>query len=459
MGLRADLATRLDPAILSAYASSGLRILRRGLVGQRRYPGDARRIIRAILDDCWAGDHYVASAGHFRQFWTRDLGFSAVALARLGYRERVRSSLAWALDAWAVRGRVTTTIFPGRRPRDVYYFGIDSLPLLLHALRAVDGADLLGRHGTWLRREVARYADEAVDPSSSLVRSDRRYSTHRDTVRTASNCYANTMLALLARTLEETAWFPSPVVAGADQRLTDAFWRGDRFVDDPRVGQVTGDATVFPFWLGVVAPELGLARALATASRVGLATPLPLRYASRRDVGAEDPVQRLFVPDYQGTSIWTSLGSIYLSLLDDVDPVGATLGIEDYVRLVERDGTFWEVLTGDRRPYRGRLGIFRADEAMLWSAIFLDLLERRALRSADAGRAGERHDRGGREDPQEEVPPPRDQRGAGTHGGPLDPQVERRVTLGIERDRHARSRQRRQDGRSDETQVLQHARG
>lgn len=380
MRRRAGLSAMLDPAILPAYASSSLRILRRGLLGQRRYPGDVRSILRAIVDDCWAVDHYTASAGHFRQFWTRDLGFSAVALVRLGLGERVRASLAWALDAWAVDGRVTTTIFPGRRPRDVYRFGIDSLPLLLDALRAVDGSDLVTRHGTWLGREVARFADEAVDPATFLVRADRRYSTHRDTVRAGSNCYANTMLALLARTLEETGWFASPVPPGAAGRLVDAFWRGDRFVDDTASGQVTGDATVFPFWLGVVGPELGLAGALETAARIGLAAPLPLRYASRRDAGAEDPVQRLFVPDYQGTAIWTSLGAIYLSLLDGVDPSAADAGVAAYSGLVERDGTYWEVLTDDLRPYRGRLGIFRADEAMLWSAIFLDLLERRSAR-------------------------------------------------------------------------------
>lgn len=377
----AGLPAMLDPAIVPDYASSLARIVRRGILGHRRRPGDATAILRAILDDCWAGDHYTASAGHFRQWWTRDLGLSVVPLVRLGHAERVRASLAWALEAWAVEGRVTTTIFTGRRARDVYCLGIDSLPLLLHALRAVDGSDLVARHGDWLGREVARYAEEAVDPTTSLVRSGRRYSTHRDTIRTGSNCYANAMLALLARTLEETGWFASPVPPGAAGRLVDAFWRDDRFVDDPAAGRVTGDATVSPFWLGVVGPELGLADALATAARVGLASPLPLRYASRRDAAAEDPVQRLFVPDYQGSSIWTSLGAIYLSLLDEIDPAAADPGVGAYARLVERDGTFWEVLTDDLRPYRGRLGIFRADEAMLWSSIFLDLLERRAARS------------------------------------------------------------------------------
>ena len=387
MGSRtANLSTMLDPAILPSYATSGLRTVRRGFVGPHRYPGDVRAIIRAILEDCWAGDRHTASAGHFRQFWTRDLGFSSAPLVRLGYRDRVAASLAWALDAWSRNGRVTTTIFPGRRPRDIYTFGVDSLPLLLYALGASGSHDLVERHAGWLGREVQRYAREVVDQRTGLVRSDRRFSTHRDTIRTRSSCYANTMLVLLGATLDETGWFPNPVAPGACERFVEAFWRADRFVDERGGRAVTGDSTVFPFWLGVVPSELGLTGALRSAADSGLATPLPLRYASRRDSGAEDPVQRLFVPDYQGTSIWTSLGAMYLSLLDSVDPGAAAPLIGAYTRLIERDGTYWEVLTDDLRPYRGRLGIFRADEAMLWSAIFLDLIERRsALSSAMPG--------------------------------------------------------------------------
>jgi hypothetical protein len=383
MGLPTGLPAMLDPAIVPAYASSGLRILRRGLTGQHRYPGDARAIIRAILDDCWTGDHYTASAGHFRQLWTRDLGFSAAPLVRLGHRDRVEASLAWALDGWARHGRVTTTIFPGRRPRDVYTLGVDSLPLLLHTCRAAGADRLVERHARWLGREVERYAAEVVDPGTGLVRGDRRFSTHRDTVRTTSNCYANAMVALLDEALRQTGWFPSPFRAGVRERFVGAFWPGDRFVETPHGSTVTGDATVVPFWLGVVAPELGLRDALAAAETAGLTDPLPLRYAVRRDRGAEDPVQRLFVPDYQGTAIWTSLGAMYVSLLDSVDPERAAPLIDRYVELVERDGTFWEVYDGRDprlRPYRGRLGIFRADEAMLWSSIVLDLLERRLPR-------------------------------------------------------------------------------
>jgi hypothetical protein len=373
-----QLRAMLDPAILPSYVTSAYRVFRRGVRGPRRHRGDARAIARACVESAWAGDHFVASGGHFRQFWTRDLGFSAGPLVRTGFGERVERSLAWALDAWRPAGRVTTTIFPGRRPRDVYSLGVDSLPLLLHALRAVGADHLVARHAAWLEPEARRYAREVLDPRTGLVRGDRRFSTHRDTVRTDSNAYANTMVVLLDRILRDRGWFPSPIPDGALERFVGAFWRGDRFVEYPDGDEVTGDATVFPFWVGIVPDTSGLASALRAAERAGLADPLPLRYVGSPGPRLEDPVQRLFVPDYQGTAIWTSLGGIYLALLERVDPAAVVAPLGRYAELIERDGTVWEVVDDDLRPYVGRLGIFRADEAMLWSAILLDLFERRA---------------------------------------------------------------------------------
>jgi hypothetical protein len=390
---------QLDPALWPSYLSSGIRISARRSRGHRRFDGDAEAICRAVVDACWTGEYLAASAGHFRQLWIRDLGFASEALVALGHRDRVRTSLAWALDAWAKRGHVTTTIFPGRRPRDVWTLGVDSLPMLLWAIRAADADELIVRHGAWLRWDVARYGRAVLDPATGLVRDDRHFSTHRDTVRTRSNAYSNAMLVLLDTLLRETGWLDSPVPAGAVGRFVDAFWRGDRFVDRVDTGEVTGDATVVPFTFRLVPDDLGLGACLATARAAGLADPLPLRYAAHRRPETEDPLQRRLVPDYQGTAIWSSLGAWYLGLLRRVEPEAAMDVAAAYRSRIEADGTVWEVFDGtgrspdgglaadppldrppldrppaDRppasslRPYRGRGGLFVADEGMLWAA-------------------------------------------------------------------------------------------
>ncbi len=301
-------------------------------------------------------------------------------LVRLGEAERVKASLAWALDAWSSRGRVTTTIFSGRRPapRDVWTFGVDSLPLVLWSLRAVGGDDLVDRHRPWLEREVRRFGRLVIDEATGLVRDDRVFSTHRDTVRTRSNAYANAMLVVIDDVLRATGWSTSPVEAGVRERFIATFWRGDRFVDRPDSDEVTGDATVVPFVFGVVPDDLGLGAALRAASAAGLTEPLPLRYAARRRPASEDPLQRRLLPDYQGRAIWTSLGGWYAALLARADPPEAARVAAAYRRRIELDGTVREVFDGtartveDLRPYRGRFGLFEADEPMLWAAVILE---------------------------------------------------------------------------------------
>ena len=82
------------------------------------------------------------------------------------------------------------------------------------------------------------------------------------------------------------------------------------------------------------------------------------------------------MPDYQGTAIWTSLGAMATEVALRVDPERGRRWLRGHIEVVERDGTMWEVLDGTLWPYRGRLGLWRADEAMLWGALFLDLLRR-----------------------------------------------------------------------------------
>ena len=381
------LSALLEPAILPAYASSGARIVRRAVRGHVRHPGSAGEIVAVVVDRCWDGRRFAASGGQFRQFWARDFGFSAPALVRLGHGDRVDASLDWALCAWGRAGRITTTVFPGGRPTDVWDYGVDSLPLVLRALRAApSGERLATEHADLLGAEVRRFGEVVLDPATGLARVDRRFSTHRDTVETGCNAYANTMIALLERELRETGWFPVPFATGSADRLVDAFWRGDHFVEGP-VGSrehdaVTGDANVVPFWLEIVPDGLGAAAMLAAVESAGLTDPLPLRYSAATP-RHEDRVQRLFVPDYQGTAIWTSLGAMATDVALRVDPPRGRRWLRGHLDVIERDGTVWEVLDRSLAPYRGRLGLWRADEAMLWGAVFLDLVSR-----ADGGVSG-----------------------------------------------------------------------
>ena len=380
---------------------AGARV-RRALRGHPRREGTAEEILRAGLEGCWSGVYLTASPGHYRQLWTRDTGFAAPALVRLGspWPERLLASLGWAIDVWRDRrSHVSTTINPLlRRPVDIFDYGVDSLPLLLASLRsltrsadpavAARAAALAHEHRAWIESEVRHFVAEVVDGETGLVRTDRHFSAHRDTFRNASTAYANTMVALLGRTVAETGWGPdllsrwfvdrAPGSAGAldwGALLRRELWMGDRFRDRLGSGATSGEANVWPFFTGLVDDRSMQAAALETLRREGFAAPYPLRFDVVHNADELVPAFRLWSADYQTTTSWTSLGSIYLSLLREVDPAAAAGELQRMRELILRDGTFWEVIDGDGRPWRSRSGLSVSDHSMLWGAILLATLE------------------------------------------------------------------------------------
>ena len=385
----------LHPALLGIGMHVAAARVRRAARGHRRYAGSAEQILGADLEDCWSGRYLTASPGHYRQFWTRDTGFAAASLVRLGgpWPGRLLSSLDWAIGVWQRRGsHVTTTINPLLRwPADVFDYGVDSLPLLLSSLRALTTAedpdvaartaDLVHRHRDWIAAEVDHFVDRVVDPATGLVRTDRAFSAHRDTFRNSSTAYANTMVALLARTVAETGWGPDRLGTFFDGRdwgalLRRHFWLGDRFRDRAGSDDTSGEANVWPFFAGLVDDPVMQRAALDTLRREGYAAPIPLRFEATHRTEGLLAAYRVWSPDYQTTTAWTSLGSIYLALLREVDAPAAAEGLAAMRRLIERDGTFWEVIDGAGEPWRSRIGLSVSDQSMLWAAILLEVLER-----------------------------------------------------------------------------------
>jgi hypothetical protein len=371
------------PMVAAAYAINVAVRARRGVRGRHWHEGSAREIVGACIDDCWDGAHYRASPGYFRQFWTRDLSFSTPSLARLSaqHRERAIGSFDWAIRTWERRkSHVTTTIHFFDQPVDVFDYGVDCLPLLMAALVRVGADALLEEHRPWLEGEVRHYLDEVVDPVTGMVRADRKYSAHRDTVVNRCNAFGNSMVALLAMTLVDLGWdVPDairPLALAPQTILMDHFWdRRGFFVDAIGDDRPSGEGNVWPFWSGVITDTSLLRQALDTLEAGGYANPYPLKYEPTRNAKVEPWFVRTFMPDYQGSTVWTSLGSMYLQLLHSIEPQRAQPEIDRYVSWIERDGTFWEVIDDETGLRYSSTFLTRSDESMLWSAIFLDLLE------------------------------------------------------------------------------------
>ncbi len=360
--------------LLGAGVAVGARSLKRALFGWKRYPGSVEAICRAVLEDCWRGTFLAGSAGHFRQFWTRDLAMCTPALCRLGLRDRVVQSWEWGLERFEAAGRITTTIFARRFPRDVYAYACDSLPMLLFGLEAAGAAHLIQRHRALLSREVARFYEKVFDPDLGLARPDGYFSGPRDCMTGRSTVFANTMIALLGRMLDRIDGLPRPL-AGHDiaPAMRRQYWTGDAFRDSLCRTFPSGDANVWPFFFGIFEDREMWRRAFALLEAQGFTSPVPLRYFPRRLPDAELSVPRVFTPNYQGDPSWTQLGPVYLQLLREIDRPRMEQHRANMAAFIERDRNYLELYNTDGSPYRGRALLYHADEGMIWSAMFLDL--------------------------------------------------------------------------------------
>jgi hypothetical protein len=191
------------------------------------------------------------------------------------------------------------------------------------------------------------------------------------------------MVAMLGRDLAATGWGPDLLsrhfrtddgTVDWSRKLRKHFWLGDRFRDRLGTDATSGEANVWPFQLGLIDDRSMLTAALATLRREGYTTPYPLKFEVDHRTDGQLWAFRIWSPDYQTTTSWTSLGSVYLSLLREVDPGAAAVPIGRMRELIERDGTFWEVLDSRGRPWRSASGLSISDSSMLWGAILLDLL-------------------------------------------------------------------------------------
>jgi hypothetical protein len=363
-----------DLILIGAGINVGARSIARRVFGWKRYPGAATDICERVIEDCWTGSFFAGSAGHFKQFWTRDLAMCTPALVRLGHRERVVQSWRWGLERFERAGRMTTTIFNGRFARDVYAYACDSLPLLLYGVRAAGAEHLVERHRALLTKEILRFHEIVFDPELGMARPDGYFSGPRDCMTGRSTVFANTMIALLARLLEDFPSLPNPF-RGHDVRtaLWQQHWMGDYFRDSLCRDIPSGDANVWPFFFEVVTDKQMQRRALATLEERGFTRPIPLRYFPTRLPEAELPVPRAATPNYQGDPSWMQLCPAFLRVLAQVDRPQMEWHRANVAALIERDQNYLEVYRTDGKPYRGRAFLYQADEGMIWASMFLDL--------------------------------------------------------------------------------------
>lgn len=337
--------------------------------GFKEYEGSAQEICRRVVYDCWSGQYFKTSAGHFSSFYTRDFGMCVPSLLFLKQHERVRQTLVWALDCFRKNGKIMTSITKEGETFDFPTIAPDSLAFLLFALVKSKAHNLITINQEFLNQEIQRYYTTCVE-SSGLPKQVHLSSIKDHAIRERS-CYDTVMFGWLAKLLKE-AHLENPFAQhNYPELLLKHYWVKDHFVDDlSGVDSISSDANVFPFWCGVIQDKEKLLASLHSLQQEYIDTPFPAQYTST-------PPTHLWIntswlaQNYEGTTIWAHLGMIYLDVLRTTDQKRFHTLLQAYKQVIEQNKTFLEVFNKDGTPYKTKLYI--SDEGMLWASMFLKL--------------------------------------------------------------------------------------
>jgi len=357
------------------HLSEAARIFRRSLKvrsrGFRRYKGNADEICSKIVRECFNGRYFQVSAGHFCEFYSRDFGWCIDSLLKLGWKKEVLKTLSYALEVFSKSKRTATTISPSGKPFDFPFYAPDSLAYIIRSLARANALSLVRKHKEFLNNEIGKFFRIVIDKDTGLVRKEKYFSSMKDYALRKSSCYDNVMAAVLAENAKKLG-LNNPFKGFRYSKLIrDNFWTGSYFLDDLSGNkQVAGDANVFPFWLKVFSSKKMLKAAVSSMQSAGLDDPFPLRYTASRENG-NFLLKELLVQNYEGNTIWTHMGPLFISLVKKIDKENFRHYRSQYKNLIEKHCNYLEVFSPKGLPYH--TPFYYSDESMLWAANFLAL--------------------------------------------------------------------------------------
>ncbi len=283
------------------------RSVRVRLKGIRKYKGSAGQILKQGINDCWNGNYFQASAGHFSCFYIRDFGISVQALLNLGYRENVVKTLEFALDVYSKNNNVTTTIY-NDSVVDFPYYTPESVAYLLHSLRLAGAKELLLKHKFFLDKEIRKAFIDSFDKDKGIVIKNKYFSSMKDNALRSSSVYNNLMVAMLSNDIDYFKLYNPFKSYNFKKIIKDKFWNGSYFLDDlSGLDYVSGDANVFPYWTGLFDSKKMIKLSLDAIYNDGLDKPFPLKYTKEK-AGKYLLLHSILVPNYEGNAIWTNIG-------------------------------------------------------------------------------------------------------------------------------------------------------
>ena len=336
------------------------------LNGWKKYRGSSEEICRQIINDCWNNNYFQTSIGHFDDFWTRDFAWCCESLIKLGYENKVRKTLLFALNNFKNNNKITTTVTKQGKCFDFPNYSVDSLPYILHSLLITDKI-LIIENSEFLNHQINLFFDKVVDKETGLA-INKHFSSIRDHYIRNSCCYDNCMVGMLAEDLKKIKEINNPLKDYNYKKLIkENFWHDNYFAEHKNSSITSGDSLIFPFWTGLFKSRKMFNNCVEKIKELNLDNPLPLKYSNNNK--GKKVFASVFAPNYEGTAIWAHLGMIYLQLLKKYNKKEFEIQHNNYKELIENNKNFLEVFNKKNQPYKSLF--YHSDQGMLWASIFL----------------------------------------------------------------------------------------
>jgi hypothetical protein len=361
------------------YLGEGFRFFKRALktslVGYEKYSGNINDFCLDTTKDCFNRKKrfFMVSNSNFPEFYSRDFGWCTSSLIKLGYKEKVKQTLNYALEIFSKKGGICVAISPNNVAfnfPDVY--SIDSTAYLFHSLSLLNDKVLIKKYKNFLNTELKRFFETAIDRETGLV-AKGRFSSMKDHAVRESSCYDNVMVAVLDNVVKNIGILKNPLKEYNFQKiLRDNFWTGSYFLDDLSARMnLTGDSNVYPFWFRIFESRKMLKSAVSSIQDSRLDRPFPLKYSNGKK--GRFISQEIFVKNWQRNCIWPCMGFAYIDILGTVDKEMARMHLRQYVDIFNKYKNIFEVYSQNGKPYKSFF--YHADDRMLWTCMLLKLLE------------------------------------------------------------------------------------
>lgn len=343
-------ARHAKQGILYAKSSIKLRLER------KRPKRTAEENCKDIIEKNWNGKYYTVSQNHFKEFWARDTGIVTDSLIELGYEEKLKKTVQYALEKYKRHGSITTTISREGKPFSFpNLYSPDSVTMLLYTAKKT------GVNDRFLQKQAENYAERVLDENGFVK--PEKFSSMRDYAIQKSSCYNHSMSILMARTCKEMGLrFPY-----SEKELTknlQEYWTGQYYKDTLTDQNCTGDANTFAYWTGA---GKHFSKALKSLQERGMDKPFPLAYTTEKQkmISAE-----IFVKGWQQKTVWPMMGLLFIKTVKEHNKRKAEEYKQAYKKAIEKYGTLYEAYTGEK-PYKSLF--YHADKGLIWAANYLTI--------------------------------------------------------------------------------------